>query len=125
MSNRGRRPGGISIAGGGIGAAPARHYAAAGVRLTVTGRNEERLAIVVHGLEASGAGVRAVWLSMTGRWAMAVSIAETDAVCAPAAGLRRPADGGPAGACGRSSFRNACQGKPQADGLWRIRPVPR
>jgi short-subunit dehydrogenase len=70
----------ITGASSGIGEALAYEYAAPGVRLGLTGRNEERLRKVVGVCEGKGAVVDAVVLDVTNRDAMRRWLEEVDAV---------------------------------------------
>jgi len=76
----------ILVTGGssGIGRALAWHYAAPGVCLTITGRDRERLAVAREALEARGASVAAMPVSVTDAAAMEALIREAEA--------RRPLD---------------------------------
>lgn len=70
----------ITGASSGIGKALAEAYAAPGVRLGLTGRNEQRLRAVVGACEEKGAAVDAVILDVIDREAMAAWLQEIDAL---------------------------------------------
>lgn len=69
----------ITGASSGIGAALARRYAAPDRRLTLTGRNIERLQAVADACRAEGAEAAVEAVDVTDREAVAVLIAEADA----------------------------------------------
>lgn len=76
-----RDPGTVLITGAssGIGAALARHYAAPGVTLVLTGRDLDRLDVVADACDARGAEVRSATVDVTDRAFMADWIAGVDA----------------------------------------------
>ncbi|HSK38725.1 MAG TPA: SDR family NAD(P)-dependent oxidoreductase, partial [Arenibaculum sp.] len=69
----------ITGASSGIGAALARHYAAPGVMLVLTGRDLERLDLVAQDCGARGAETRSATVDVTDRAFMADWIAGVDA----------------------------------------------
>lgn len=68
----------ITGASSGLGAALARHYAAAGIRLVLTGRNAARLAAVAEDCRAAGADAEPAAVDVVDRIAMAALIAAAD-----------------------------------------------
>lgn len=68
----------ITGASSGIGAALASHYAATGIRLSLTGRNEQRLSAIKDDCEAKGAVVDALVVDVTNREAMEDAIIKAD-----------------------------------------------
>ncbi|MFQ5955090.1 MAG: SDR family NAD(P)-dependent oxidoreductase [Kiloniellales bacterium] len=70
----------ITGASSGIGAALARAYAGAGVRLALGGRDEPRLDRVVDACQRAGAEVEAALIDVTDRGAMADWVARADRV---------------------------------------------
>lgn len=68
----------ITGASSGIGEALAEHYAAPGVTLAISGRNEERLRAVAERLRANGAEVIAARIDVADQAAMADWINEVD-----------------------------------------------
>ena len=69
----------ITGASSGIGAALARHYAAPGVTLSLTGRNEARLATIANACRGAGAMVRTALLDVADEAGMAAQLVEWDA----------------------------------------------
>jgi short-subunit dehydrogenase len=68
----------ITGASSGLGAALARHYAAAGMRLVLTGRNASRLAAIADTCRNAGADAEAAAVDVVDREAMAALIAAAD-----------------------------------------------
>lgn len=68
----------ITGASSGLGAALARHYAAAGIRLVLTGRNAARLVAVAEDCRAAGADAEPAAVDVVDRIAMAALIDAAD-----------------------------------------------